>query len=75
VITTAVRWYFRYRLSAADVRDLLLEGIELAYPIHRGHLEATTGSGGGGCPPSPHERVRETAEAFTRLANSLTDAA
>jgi transposase-like protein len=25
VITTAVRWYFRYRLSAADVRDLLAE--------------------------------------------------
>jgi putative transposase len=25
VITTAVRWYFRYRLSAANVRDLLAE--------------------------------------------------
>jgi transposase-like protein len=25
VITTAVRWYFHYRLSAADVRDLLAE--------------------------------------------------
>jgi transposase, IS6 family len=25
VITTAVRWYFRFRLSAADVRDLLAE--------------------------------------------------
>jgi IS6 family transposase len=25
VITTAVRWYCRYRLSAADVRDLLAE--------------------------------------------------
>jgi transposase, IS6 family len=25
VITTAVRWYLRYRLSAADVRDLLAE--------------------------------------------------
>ena len=25
VITPAVRWYFRYRLSAADVRDLLAE--------------------------------------------------
>jgi len=25
VITTAVRWYFRYRLPAADVRDLLAE--------------------------------------------------
>jgi IS6 family transposase len=25
VITTAVRWYFGYRLSAADVRDLLAE--------------------------------------------------
>jgi transposase, IS6 family len=25
VITTAVRWYFRYRLSAAGVRDLLAE--------------------------------------------------
>jgi transposase-like protein len=25
VSTTAIRWYFRYRLSAADVRDLLAE--------------------------------------------------
>jgi transposase-like protein len=25
VITTAVWWYLRYRLSAADVRDLLAE--------------------------------------------------
>jgi putative transposase len=25
VITTAVRWYSRYRLSAANVRDLLAE--------------------------------------------------
>ena len=31
VITTAVRWYFRYRLSAADVRDLLAErGIDVS---------------------------------------------
>jgi hypothetical protein len=52
-----------------------LEGIELAYAIHRGRFEATTGSGDGGWSPSPHERARETAEAFTRLADSLTDAA
>jgi transposase-like protein len=25
IITMAVRWYFRHRLSAADVRDLLAE--------------------------------------------------
>ena len=31
VITTAVRWYFRYRLSLADVRDLLAErGIDIS---------------------------------------------
>jgi transposase-like protein len=31
VITTAVRWYFRYRLSVADVRDLLAErGIDVS---------------------------------------------
>jgi len=31
VITTAVRWYFRYRLALADVRDLLAErGIDVS---------------------------------------------
>ena len=34
VIATAVRWYLRYRLSAADVRDLLAErGIDLSARI------------------------------------------
>ena len=31
VIVTAVRWYLRYRLSAADVRDLLAErGVDVS---------------------------------------------
>src|SRR5262249_19036378 len=31
LILTAVRWYFRYRLSLADVRDLLAErGIDVS---------------------------------------------
>ena len=31
MIVTAVRWYVRYRLSAADVRDLLAErGVDVS---------------------------------------------
>jgi transposase, IS6 family len=40
VITAAVRWYFRYRLSAADVRDLLAErsiGVSARTVLARAH--------------------------------------
>jgi transposase-like protein len=62
-------------LQSVATGQRLLEGIGLAHAIHRGHLEATVGSDGGGRPPSPHDRARATAEAFTRLAITLTGAA
>jgi IS6 family transposase len=49
----------------------LLEGIELAHAIRRGHVRAGMGQGTAGRYPPPHERAREAAAMFIRLARAL----
>jgi transposase, IS6 family len=62
-------------LQSIATGQRLLEGIELAHAIRHGHLGASTASGSAGRRRSPHERAREAAAAFTRLASALSDAA
>jgi hypothetical protein len=53
----------------------LLEGIELAQAIRRGHVRASAVQASAGRYLSPHERAREAADIFSRLAGSLACAA
>jgi transposase-like protein len=53
----------------------LLEGIELAQAIRRGHVRASNGQGSAGRYLSLHERAREAADTFIRLARALAGAA
>jgi transposase, IS6 family len=62
-------------LQSIATGQRLLEGIELAHAIRHGHLRASTAPGSAGWCRSPHERAREAAAIFSRLANSLTSAA
>jgi IS6 family transposase len=62
-------------LQSVATGQRLLEGIELAHAIHRGHLRASAGEGSAGGSLPPHERARETADTFMRLARSLPHAA
>ena len=53
----------------------LLEGIELVQAIRRGHVLASTVQGSAGRDLPPHERAREAADTFVRLARALACAA
>jgi transposase-like protein len=53
----------------------LLEGIELAQAIRRGHVLASTVQGSGGRNLPPHERAREAAATFLQIARALVCAA
>ena len=62
-------------LQSIATGQRLLEGIELAHAVHRAHLQASPGPVGAGSPLSPHERAREAADTFIRLARALACAA
>jgi transposase, IS6 family len=53
----------------------LLEGIELAQAIRRGHVVVGKVQSSAGRCLSPHERAREAADTFLRLARALAGAA
>jgi hypothetical protein len=53
----------------------LLEGIELAHAIHRGHVLSSTVQGSAGWNLPPHERARAAADTFIRLARAVACAA
>jgi transposase-like protein len=53
----------------------LLEGIEFAQAIRRGHVLATTEQGSAGRDLPPRERARYAADTFVRLTKTLTGAA
>jgi hypothetical protein len=62
-------------LQSVATGQRLLEGIELAHTIRRGHVGATTAQGNAGRHLPPHERPREAVDSFTWLAKSLVWAA
>jgi transposase-like protein len=53
----------------------VLEGIELAYALRRGHVQTATVEGNPRRCQPPHARARAAAAIFTRLARSLACAA
>jgi transposase-like protein len=53
----------------------LLEGIELVQAIRRGHVRANRLHGSAGRSLPPHERAREAADTFLRLARASACAA
>jgi IS6 family transposase len=62
-------------LHSITTGQQLLEGIELAHAIRRGHVLSSTVRGSAGRDLPPHERAREAADTFIRLARALASAA
>src|SRR5262249_11915324 len=62
-------------LQSIATGQRLLEGIELTHAICRGHIRASRAQGRAGLPSSPHDRAREAADTFLRLARALARAA
>jgi transposase-like protein len=62
-------------LRSVATGQRLLEGIELAHAIRRGHVQASPVAGSPRRCQSPHESARAAADILTELARSLACAA
>jgi IS6 family transposase len=62
-------------LQSVATGQCLLEGIELAHAVRRGHLRPDPSPGGPSTGRRPHARAREAVVMFTWLANRLLRAA
>ena len=62
-------------LQSIATGQRLLEGIELAHAIRRGHIRSGRARDAGPAGGRPHERARAAAATFTWLARRLAHAA